>query len=156
MDAAARAARRRLALRLAAFVPLELVHLTPADAARLRLDALEDEDLVMRDHVADGYWSLTQTGYDWKHVAPLVDGLMPEVRTLIIHYADRAGLDLDDVCDETDMDRETLDAALCDARFFEVTGSSFALTAEGRRRGHALRAASYRFFAPGCEPEASL
>jgi hypothetical protein len=139
MDAAARAARRRLALRLAAFVPLELVHLTPADARRLRLDLLEDEDLVMRDHVADGYWSLTQTGYDWKHVAPLVDGVMPEVRTLIIHYADRAGLDLDEVCEETDMDRETLDAAVCDARYFRVSGDNFELTAEGRRRGRELR-----------------
>lgn len=156
MDAAARAARRRLALRLAAFVPLELVHLTPADAQRLRLDLLEDEDLIMRDHVAEGYWSLTQTGYDWKHAAPLVDGLMPEVRTLIIHYADRATLALDDVCEETDMDRETLDAARCDARYFEVRGGSFELTAEGRRRGLALRVPTYRFFAAGCEPEASL
>ena len=153
MDAAARAARRRLALRLAAFVPLELVHLTPADAARLRLDLLEREDLVMCDHVADGYWSLTQTGYDWKHVAPLVDGVMPEVRTLIIHYADRGVQDLDEVCDETDMDRETLDAAVCDARYFRVFGNSVELTPEGRARGRALR---YPEPFGVCELEASL
>ena len=105
----------------------------------------------MRDHVADGYWSLTQTGYDWKHVAPLVDGLMPEVRTLIIHYADRGAQDLDEVCDETDMERETLEAALCDARYFEVCGETFELTAEGRRRGAQLRhrddASCYQLFA---------
>jgi hypothetical protein len=143
MDAALaefRAHRRRVALRLAAFVPLELVQLSDADAARLGIDLLENEDLVMRDHVVDGYWSLTQKGYDWKYTAPLVNGLMPEVRTLIIHYADRGELEVDIVCNETDMELATLEAALCDARYFDVSTErrTFQLTPVATRLGREL------------------